>query len=81
MLADGYDVRTVQELLRHKEVRTTMIYPHVFSRGGRGVRSESGQSGPPARSAILRIYVTRPWRRDKGATNGYDSTYRELLRA
>jgi site-specific recombinase XerD len=39
LLADGYDTRTVQELVGHKDVRTTMIYTHVLNRGGRGVRS------------------------------------------
>lgn len=39
LLAGGYDIRTVQELLGHKDVRTTTIYPHVLNRGGRGVRS------------------------------------------
>lgn len=39
LLADGYDIRTVQELLCHQEVRTTMIYTHVLNRGGCGVRS------------------------------------------
>jgi site-specific recombinase XerD len=39
LLADGYDIRTVQELLGHKDVRTTMVYTHVPNRGGRGVRS------------------------------------------
>jgi site-specific recombinase XerD len=39
LLEDGYDIRTVQELLGHKDVRTTMVYTHVLQRGGRGVRS------------------------------------------
>lgn len=39
LLESGYDIRTVQELLGHKDVRTTMVYTHVLNRGGRGVRS------------------------------------------
>jgi integron integrase len=39
MLEAGYDIRTVQELLGHKDVRTTMIYLHVLNKGGMGVRS------------------------------------------
>jgi site-specific recombinase XerC len=39
LLEPGYDIRTVEELLGHRDVRTTMIYTHVLLQGGRGVRS------------------------------------------
>ncbi len=43
LLQNGYDIRTVQELLGHKDVKTTMIYTHVLNQGGLAVRSPLDQ--------------------------------------
>lgn len=39
LLEAGHDIRKVKELLRHKDVKTTMIYTHIISKGGMGIRS------------------------------------------
>jgi integron integrase len=47
LLESGYDIRTVQELLGHKDVRTTMIYTHVLNKGGKGVQSPLDATSQP----------------------------------
>ena len=55
MLQAGYDIRTVQDLLGHTDVATTMIYTHVLKVGGGGVRS-------PMDSLLSLIHISEPTR-------------------
>jgi hypothetical protein len=52
LLEDGYDVRTVQELLGHRDVGTTMIYTRVLHRGGLAVRSPADRLGRPLNADV-----------------------------
>ncbi len=71
LLEDGYDIRTIQKLLGHRDVRTTMIYTHVLNRGPEGVKSPLEAVAESMRERVVEVAGQEPVFED-GAGGGSD---------
>jgi len=59
LIKDGYDIRTVQEMLGHRDVSTTMIYTHVLNQGPKGVRSPPPAGGRAMKGGVILVSIIR----------------------